>query len=137
MCRTIIVIIAAASLSITVVGCTHQKLKAKGRLLVKGQPMVLKEGESVNVVFVPILPDGKPPRDHYWAIYNPEDATFWAAGKDREGLPPGKYRIAVAHQLHKQDLLKGQFDENRSKFVFDIDANTTEITIDLADQSRR
>ncbi len=137
MCKTIVMLIAAAGLCVATSGCADKKLKAKGRVLVKGQPLVLKEGEQLNVVFVPILPDGKPPKDHYWAIYNPDDGTFWAAGKDKEGLPPGKYRVAVAHKKNRQDLLNGAYDENNSKFVFDIDSESTEITIDLPDQSKK
>src|SRR5579871_1382184 len=136
MHKTFAMVILAAGFCFAATGCSDSKLKAKGRLLMKGQPFVLKEGESVNVVFVPIPPDGKPPRDHYWAVYNPEDGTFWAAGKDKQGLPPGKYRVAVAHQKGKHDLFNGAYDENRSTFVFDIDANTPEITVDITDPSR-
>jgi hypothetical protein len=128
---------AAAALCLVLCGCGERRLKTKGRLLMKGQPLVLKEGESVNVVFVPIPPDGKPPRDHYWAIFNPADCTFWSAGKDKEGMPPGKYRVAVALKRDKQDVFKGEFDENRSPYIFDIDSKTTEITIDLSEKPKK
>jgi hypothetical protein len=100
-------------------------------VLLGGQPLLPKEDESVRVTFVPILPDGKPPSDHYFAEYNRGDATFQAAGKDKKGLPPGKYRVAVEYKKNKQDTFGGKFDENRSPFVFDVDSRTPEIVIDL------
>src|SRR5579871_856476 len=117
MRKTIVMMMLAAGFCVAASGCSDGRLKTKGRLLMKGQPFVLKEGESVNVVFVPIPPDGKPPRDHYWAVYNPEDGTFWAAGKDKQGLPPGKYRVAVEYKKKKRDALGGKFDEKDRKSV--------------------
>jgi hypothetical protein len=80
---------------------------------------------------VPILPDGKPPADHYFAVFNPADGTFQSGGKDLKGMPPGKYRVAVEYKKNKQDVFEGQFDENRSPYVFDVDGGTTEVVIDL------
>jgi hypothetical protein len=90
-----------------------------------------KEGESVRVTFVPILPNGAPPADHYFAEFNSADGMFQAAGKDKKGMPPGKYRVAVEYKRNKQDTLNGKFDENRSPFVFDINAKTPELVIDI------
>ena len=112
-------------------GCGSGKLHTKGQLVKGGQPFVPKEGESVRVTFVPILPDGKPPRDHFHAVFDRTDATFESAGKDLEGMPPGKYRVAIIYQKDKKDLFKGQFDENKSPYVFDVDANTKELVVDL------
>src|SRR5437764_5616133 len=98
----------------------------------EGQPAAPpQEGESVRVTFVPILPGGKPPSDHYFAEFDPADATFRSAGKDKKGMPPGKYRVAVEYKKDKQDVFGGKFDENQSPFVFDIDSRTSEIVIDL------
>ena len=96
-----------------------------------GKTLIPKENESVRVTFVPILPDNTPPMDHYHAILNPADGTFWSAGKDKKGMPPGKYRVAVAYMQNKKDILKGEFDENKSPFVFDVNASTKELVIDL------
>jgi hypothetical protein len=121
-----------AVLAMLVPGCGGEvKLQTKGRLLKAGQPVIPKEDESIRVTFVPILPDGKPPKDHYFAEFDPAAATFVSAGKDLKGMPPGKYRVAVEHKKNRRDALAGKFDENRSPFVFDIDANTNEIVIDL------
>ena len=121
----------AAALCLLAAGCGDGRLRTRGRVVRGGQPILPREGESVRVTFVPILPDGKPPADHYFAEFNPADATFRSAGKDKQGMPPGKYRVAVEYKKNRQDLFRGKFDENRSPFVFDVDSRTPEIVIDL------
>jgi hypothetical protein len=123
----------AAALCLLLAGCGDKRLRTRGRVLLGGQPLVPKEGESVRVTFVPILPDGKPPADHYFAEFNRADATFQSAGKDKKGMPAGKYRVAVEFQKKRKgpDYFRGQFDENRSPYVFDVDSRTPEIVIDL------
>jgi hypothetical protein len=123
--------VATAGLCLLFAGCGTEKLRTQGRVVKGGQPLIPKEDESVRVTFVPILPDGKPPSDHYFAEFNPADATFRSAGKDKKGMPPGKYRVAVEYKRKKQDVFGGKFDENKSPFVFQVDSSTAEIVIDL------
>ena len=123
--------VVAATVCVLATGCGSGKLQTRGRVVKGGQPLLPKEDESVRVTFVPILPDGKPPADHYFAEFDPDDATFLASGKDKQGLPPGKYRVAVEYKKKKRDVLGGKFDENRSPFVFEIDSRTPELVIDL------
>lgn len=130
--RTFVAASLAAGLCLLTVGCGGAgKLRTRGRVLKGGQPLLPRENEAVRVTFVPILPDGKPPADHYHAEFNPADATFRSAGKDKKGMPPGKYRVAVEFKRQKRDLFGGAFDEDRSPFVFDVDSRTPEIVIDL------
>src|SRR5258708_37534898 len=105
------------------VGCGDGKLRTRGRLVKSGQPVIPTEEESIRVTFVPILPDGKPPSDHYFAEFNPANGTFQSAGKDKKGMPPGKYRVAIEHKKNKQDVFGGQFDENRSPYIVDVDGS--------------
>jgi hypothetical protein len=122
----------AAGLCLLAAGCGGDgKLRTRGRLLKGGQPFLPKENESVRVTFVPILPGGSPPADHYFAEFNRADATFQSAGKDKKGMPPGKYRVAVAYKRQQRDVFAGVFDEDKSPFVFDVDSQTPEIVIDL------
>ena len=130
--RRVIAGAALAALCLLAAGCGDGRLRTRGRLLKGGQPLLPRENESVRVTFVPILAGGKPPADHYHAEFNRADATFRSAGKDKKGMPPGKYRVAVEYKnKNKEDTFGGKFDENRSPYVFDIDARTTEIVIDL------
>jgi hypothetical protein len=121
----------AAGLCLLAAGCGDGRLRTRGRLLKGGQPLLPRENETVRVTFVPVLPGGKAPADHYHAEFNRADATFQSAGKDKKGMPPGKYRVAVEYKRQRRDVFAGGFDEDRSPFVFDVDSGTPEIVIDL------
>src|SRR5436309_10643793 len=92
--RRLMAAISAASLLLAV-GCGDGKLRTQGRLTKGGKPFVPGDGEAVQVLFVPIRPDGKPPPDYYAAEVDQKTGTFRPSGKDGKGLPPGKYRVAV------------------------------------------
>lgn len=131
MQKILAVSVAAVALCLLLAGCGDGRLRTRGRVVKDGQPLVPKENESVRVTFVPIPPDGKPTADHYFAEYNPADGTFQSSGKDKKGMPPGKYRVAVEYKRNKQDVFGGKYDENQSPFVFDVDSGTQEVVIDL------
>jgi hypothetical protein len=107
-------------------------LKTKGRVLKDGAPFLPGEGEFVRVTFVPIPEPDKLVEDYYVAQYNGKNGTFEVAGKDLRGMPPGKYRVAIELDKRRSDQLGGQFSAESSPFVFDVDARTREIVIDLA-----
>jgi hypothetical protein len=119
-----------AALCLLTTGCGG-KLRTRGKVMKDGKPLLPVGKDSVRVTFVPILADGKPPMDHYHAIYDREKGTFTAAGKDKKGMPPGKYRVAVFYMKDKKDIFNGQFDEEHSPFEFDVDSSTKDLVIDL------
>jgi hypothetical protein len=106
-------------------------LRTQGRLLQSGQALIPKAGEFVQVVFVPIMPEGQVPSDHYVALVDQAAGTFVPAGKNRKGMPPGKYRVAVELLQNRKDQFGGKFDTVQSPFVVDVDPTTQEIVIDL------
>jgi len=77
------------------------------------------------------VPEGERPQDYYVAEYNRDDGTFRVAGKDGRGLPPGKYRVALELDRKRSDLWRGKYDADKSPYIFDVDAKTEEIVIDL------
>src|SRR6266566_2333159 len=89
----------------TFVGCGKGdgKLRTKGRLLKGGEEYVPEEDEFIQITFVPIPADGQPAKDYYWADVDQDTGTFAPAGKDRKGLPPGRYRVAVELMKQKKD----------------------------------
>ena len=107
------------------------RLNTKGRIVKGGGPFTVPQGEYVRVIFFPVTADGKPPQNTYIATYNGADGTFRAVGPDGKGIPPGKYRIALEHVRKKQDLFNGNYDGNKSPFVFDVNSSTGELLIDL------
>jgi len=112
-------------------GDNDGKLRTKGRLLKGGEEFIPDEDENIQITFVPIMPDGKPPHRHYYADVNQETGEFVPDGPDKKGLPAGRYRVAVELMKKKKDLFKGRFDQEASPFIFDIDEDTEEIVIDL------
>ena len=97
-------IAALVGFSLAAVGCGGDRLiQTRCRLLKGGQPFIPKEGEFIEVTFVPIPPDGKPPVDFYYADVDQSTGTFRPAGKNRKGMPPGKYRVAV--ELMKKNAM--------------------------------
>ena len=121
----------AAGFCILAAGCNDGMLRTKGRLLKGGQPFIPQAGEFIEITFVPILPDGKPPADFYFAEVDQATGVFRPFGKNGKGMPPGKYRVAVELMKKKKDLLGGKFNAEKSPFVFDVEANSSEIVIDL------
>jgi hypothetical protein len=124
-------LVLVAGLCLLAAGCGETRLQTKGRVVKGGQPLVPREDEFVEVTFVPIVPEGGRPANMYFAQYDPATGTFKAWGPDRKGVPPGKYRVAVEYKKKKRDLLDGRFDAVRSPFVFDVDARTPELVLDL------
>jgi len=120
-------------MALVVGGCgdNEGKLRTKGRLLKGGEEFVPEEGQNIQITFVPILPDGKPPHRHYYADVNQETGEFVPDGPDKKGMPPGRYRVAVELMQKKKDLFNGRFDQELSPFIFDVDEDTEEIVIDL------
>jgi hypothetical protein len=124
--------VLAAALALAASGCGGDGLlRTQGRLLKGGQPFIPKEGEYIEITFVPILPDGQPPQDHYYADVDQATGTFQPAGKNKKGMPAGKYRVAVELMKKKKDQFGGKYDQIKSPYIFEVDAKTPEIVIDL------
>lgn len=131
--RSILFLLPSLALGLLVSGCGGSgRLQTRGRLLKNGAPYVPPEGDIVRVMFVP-MPTGKEKvTDFHAALFNPEDGTFQAAGRDGKGVPPGKYRIAIEHLHRRADIFKGAFDAERSPIVREINSSADEVMIDFA-----
>jgi hypothetical protein len=104
-----------------IVGCSRNgKLNVTGKVLKGGAPLTVPDDEYVRVTFFPVTTNGSPPKNTYAASYNNNNGTFRATGADGQGIPPGKYRVAVEHEKNRRDLFKGVYDGDRSPFQFNI-----------------
>jgi hypothetical protein len=113
-------------------GCGGDKrMNVKGRITKGGAAFIVPEDDFVRVTFVPVMPGGDSPLNCYIAEYNNKEGTFKALGADLTGIPPGKYRITVAHERNRKDLLKGAFDIDKTPFSFDIRSPSEEIVLAL------
>jgi hypothetical protein len=120
-----------AGVAALVAGCGPTMLKSRGRLVKGGEPFKPGEGEIVRIAFVPAPNGAEPIKDYYVAEFNKTDGSFQVAGKDGRGMPPGKYRITVTHEVKRHDVLNGAFDEDNTPFVQEMTTSTPELVLDL------
>jgi|SRR5579883_7013 len=131
-----VLLLAVVTFCLLSAGCGTRMLQTQGRLVKNGQPFVPAEGEVIQILFVPVLPNGQLPGDYYAAVVDQTSGTFRPAGKDAKGMPAGKYRVAIELMKKKKDQFGGKYDSEKSPFVFDIDEKTPEIVIDLDNPPR-
>lgn len=112
-------------------GAKDDLMPLRGRILKAGEKFETGNLEIMQIIFVPILPSGEPPRDHYYANVNDLDGTFVVAGKTGRGLPPGKYRVSLELMKQKKDQFHGRYDAVNSPYIFDVDQTTNEVVIDV------
>ena len=132
--RGLLICVWAFTTAIGCMGCGKSGpvlLKIKGQVVKDGKNFVPEEGQAIQIVFTPISPDGKPARNLYVAVVDNKTGSFFAAGQQLQGMPPGKYRAGIELRKGKKDLLGDKFNLEDSPFVFDIDEKTRPIVIDL------
>lgn len=113
-------------------GCGKGGLhRTQGRVTKGGEDFVPAEGENLQIGLMQILPDGKPPKNYYYASVDQETGTFTAAGPQLQGVPAGKYLVTVELMKQKKDQFGGRFDADRSPFKVEITGDDDEIVIDL------
>jgi hypothetical protein len=113
-------------------GCAGTgKLATRGVVLKDGSPLKIGQDDIVRILLVPLPDDGSKPKDCYVAQFYPDNSTFVVKGKDGEGMPPGKYRVAVEQLQGRKDVLKGAFGYDNSPFVCTIGSANDEITVDV------
>ena len=148
-------ILLIASLVATT-GCSGRgnNVWVTGKLLKGGEKYVPPEDQHVHVTFVGLetkdesgkaLPSGEP----YWAELDQANGTFSVPGPERQGIPPGKYRVAVTRKMERvafdkapkshdkktlldreTDMLNDKFGMSTSPIVREI-TKSTDLEIDL------
>lgn len=117
-------------------GSEAEKVVAvRGKVTRGGQTLTVAGEEAglgyVQVQFYRIDDAGAQSTDPASARVSTADGSFQLAGHGGQGIPPGKYRIAVRQwDPYPEDKLQGKFDENTSPIIRTIDGDTT-LTIDL------
>jgi hypothetical protein len=131
MLNCVLVLAAAAA-----AGCGNGDglLRTRGQVVKGGENFVTPEGQHLQIEFVPIPEDGKPPKMYYWAEVDQETGEFRPDGPMKTGMPPGKYRVAlVLMDKKKKDIFGGKFNTEHSPYIFEVDADTDELIVDLDD----
>jgi hypothetical protein len=122
-----------------------------GRLLKGGVPYKAPEGQSVTLAFYGIETlnaEGKKVNDAeaHQAVLDETDGSFKVIGPEGQGIPPGKYRVAVTQRYSREafealkdkpkglvrddDLLKEQFGPKTSPIVREVNG-PVDLVIDL------
>jgi len=134
MKRCILIWMLAGGAALVTAGCgDNGMLRTQGRILKGGEAFIPEEGQWLRIQFVPISEDrSKPPERIYVAEVDNETGTFRPWGPMKEGMPAGRYRVAIElMNKKKKDLFEGKYDTGSSPFIFDVDEDTEEIVIDL------
>ena len=136
-------------------GCGDRgnRIWVSGKLLKGETKYIPPEDQVVNITFVSLEvqdASGKLVKggDQYAAELDPSGETFSVPGPDRQGIPPGKYRVAVTQKMKREafdaakkktkkkkftretDMLEGRFGTANSPFVVQVN-QSDEVTIDL------
>jgi hypothetical protein len=139
-------------------GCgSGDNIWVTGVLLKGGEMYKPPEGRKLALYFCPMKDEksGKLPGDVEMANYDPRDGSFTVPGREGNGIPPGKYRIAVVETLRREELdklkvknaskskrgskritddtnfLESSFGEQTSPFVQEL-ITSTKVTLDMA-----
>jgi len=113
------------------VGCGSGKLRTKGHVVKDGTTFIPESGTYLEVTLLPVVGPGEKAKNWYYCEVDEETGVFRAAGPDKRGVPPGKYKVVIELKKNKKDLFKGKYDTVNSPYVVDLDGNTDEIVIDL------
>jgi hypothetical protein len=128
--RTLFLVSIGLLIGLFALGCGERRFNTKGRIILDGEPFVTKENESVRIFFLPMDESGAA-KESYAAEYNGVEGTFTVVGKDRKGLPPGKYRISIQLYARGGDLFKNRLAGLKSPFTCEVADAKTEVTVDL------
>jgi hypothetical protein len=128
---------AVAGLALFCSACSSQgkTVKVRGKVIDPNKDLSFDPLTGrLAVAFHPWTDGPSGPEGAFDAIVSP-DGAFTVT------LPPGKYRISVAHYVRtdfspmgqvKNETYKGQFSAERSLIVRDILESTDDLTIDLS-----
>ncbi|GAA4427510.1 hypothetical protein [Bremerella cremea] len=136
-------LIALAGLVFSGCGSGGNQVKVSGQVVENGQPIPVPNYEegvnNVALVFVPLDESGEMKDEAAHGANASEDGKFTVTGNMGNGIPPGKYRVAVRMTsmskdgMASDDAWKGKYGPTSSPFVFDISSSTKDLKIDLAE----
>jgi hypothetical protein len=122
-------------LSLSLASCRSSPtlFKVTGRLTKGGRPLKVQPNVGrLEVLFYPVTDNPEELVDPYEVGIDLETGTFEVPGKDRKGIPAGKYRVCVVWMDDgMNDKLKGQFSlEKPSPIIREVTGDVN-LEIDL------
>jgi hypothetical protein len=140
LCTTIAIVAGVGCKPSTEPRAAEGKVIPKGRILKNGLPLKISESSQANV------PPGDPGlqitfiklggadagTEHVARIIPEPPGSFDLIGAEGKGIPPGRYRVAVAlAPFGGKDELKNKYSRENSKIEIEIKAGE-DVVIDLA-----
>jgi hypothetical protein len=121
-------------LCLSSVGCGTSLVKPNGKLVKGGKPFALSDKGVFNVAFY--KESDKAGATAYPAeMKPPHGPSFELVGKERKGVPPGKYRVSVEardpYSADAPDMLGGQYSAQNSTLIVDVTSSDKEVIVDL------
>lgn len=119
----------------TVSGCgSNPYVSVRGSISKGGQPVTVdaEKDQWLQVTLIALGSDGSSIINSFGANVT-DDGRFDVPGPEGNGVPPGKYRLAVQMVTYKnrgKDEFKNEFNDKSSPIVRDIQ-NSTNLAIDL------
>jgi hypothetical protein len=113
-------------------GCGGGTTKATGKVVQNGQPVTVSEKGMIQITF--FKAEDTTGADPYPVDPKP-DGTFEVVGKERKGVPPGKYRVSVAVfdpyvSGGGNDKLGGRYRRENTTLTVDV-ASGKEIVLEV------
>jgi len=133
----------SALLCLATTGCGgggERTVSARGKVTDAGRPLLVKDRDlGLGTVVVQFYRIGDDPKGAGRQSTDPEEAevdadgNFKVPGRSGDGIPPGRYRIAVRQwdPYPQVDRLKGRFDEKNSPIIREI-TGEEDIVIDVS-----
>ena len=112
-------------------GCgSGHNIWVTGMLQKGGEMYKPPDGHKLALYFCPMPGEGSAPPtgDVEMADYDPRHGSFTVPGREGNGIPPGKYRIAIVETLRREalDKLKEASKSNRGQTPIRDDTNFLE-----------
>lgn len=113
------------------------RTKPKGRILENGLPIKIRSQNlppgdpGMKVVFIKIG-SADAGEEIEAQVIDPAEGSFELIGADAQGIPPGKYRVAIALGPEGgKDHFKGKFNRENSKIEVEVKPDE-DLVIDVA-----
>ncbi len=125
-----------ACVCLCVVGCSSGSptFKVSGTLQNDGKPYTAPKGSSVLITFVPVELKNMQV-DTYPTKMKAEDSSFLVPGREGNGIPPGKYRVALQQMVpggsDEINAMNERFSSTKSPIIVEV-KDATPIVIDIA-----
>ena len=123
--------LAPALISFSLAGCGAGTVVVHGKILLNDQPFSLEKKEQGTVSFNQIRDGGK--GETFPTRLNP-DGTFVVVGFNRQGIPPGKYRVSLVvrfldPQNPRADL--GAYRPDNSPWIVEVRGGMPELSLSV------